>query len=205
MSETDRRPLVAVVDDDPSQRQVLRRALEAEGFAVAEASDGQAAIELARRQPLDAMLLDVRMPRLEGIAALPTLKSERPELVVILLTAFIDVRDAVAAIKNGAQDYLEKPVDLDELIVVLDEALGRERRAVGSRPGQVPLELPAEVVAESASMRAVFAEAACVAPTDASVLLLGESRRCWHDSSMSTASAARDRSWLSTVRRCPRV
>ena len=174
MTDSGSLPLVAVVDDDDQQRQLLRHALEEAGYGVVEAGDGCGAIELTRAQPLDAMLLDVRMPGLSGLEALSTIKQEHPQLVVILLTAFIDVRDAVAAIKTGAHDYLEKPVDLDELIVAVDEALGRGRD--GAAGGTAPeVTLPPGIVAESRTIRCVLRDAMRVAPTDASVLILGES------------------------------
>jgi DNA-binding NtrC family response regulator len=165
---------VAVVYDDAEQRSLLRRALEEAGYEVLEASDGQGAIHLARSHSLDAMILDVRMPGIDGIEALGAIKAEHPEVLVMLLTAFMDLRDAVGAIKTGAYDYLEKPVDLDELVVALDEALGISR-------DDHPLEgtdgphVPEGVVAESPATLAAFCEAHRVASTDVTVLICGES------------------------------
>jgi DNA-binding NtrC family response regulator len=93
---------------------------------------------------------------------------------VLLLTAYIDLRDAIAAIKTGAHDYLEKPIDLDELVVAVDEALGVGRERLPSATGD-ELELPVWLIAESGAMQGVLREAAQVAPADASVLILGES------------------------------
>ncbi len=174
MSAPDRLPLIAVVDDDAQQRRILRDALLAADYAVVEAENGLGAIALSRTQPLDALLLDVCMPEMNGLEALSTIKQEHPQLVVILLTAFIDVRDAVTAIKNGAHDYLEKPVDLDELIVAVDEALDRERGGT-TRSSEPELQLPPGIIAESHAMRSVLHEALRVAPTEAPVLILGES------------------------------
>ncbi len=173
MSELQRRPLIAVVDDEPSQRQILRKALEEAQYQVVEASDGAEAIGLAQTHPLDAMLLDVRMPNVSGLQALEAIKKQRPAIIIILLTAYIDLRDAVAAIKQGAHDYLEKPVDLDELLVAVDEALGVGRDH--SAPAAHSVLLPEGVVAESPAMQAVFREALQVAPTEASVVITGES------------------------------
>ncbi|MEN6624943.1 MAG: sigma-54 dependent transcriptional regulator [Candidatus Sumerlaeia bacterium] len=163
---------VAVVDDEPQQRAILRSALEENGYAVVEGCDGDEAVELARSNRLDAMILDVRMAGMSGLEALGIIRRERPEIRVILLTAFIDVRDAVAAIKTGAHDYLEKPVDLDELAIAVDEALGVERapRAPAEIAG-----LPDWIVAHSPAMLGVLRDAARVAPTDASILIRGES------------------------------
>jgi len=170
-----RKPLsVAVVDDDADLRKLLRRALEKAGYEVVEGGDGRDAVELARTRSLDAMVLDVRMPEMSGLDALADIKADRPEIVVILLTAFIDVRDAVAAIKTGAQDYLEKPIDLDELVVAVDEALGVARTELPDIDDEVP-SLPPGIVAESPAMLAVFREAFRVAPTDTTVLIMGGS------------------------------
>jgi DNA-binding NtrC family response regulator len=170
-----RRPLaVAVVDDDADLRRLLRRALEKAGYEVVEGGDGREAVELARARSLDAMVLDVRMPEMSGLDALAAIKTSRPEIVVILLTAFIDVRDAVAAIKTGAHDYLEKPIDLDELVVAVDEALGVARAGLPDIEDEVP-SLPPGIVAESPATLAVFREAFRVAPTDTTVLIMGGS------------------------------
>ena len=164
------RPHIAIVDDDPGQRQLLDNALERAGFRTVCCADGPAGLEAAAH--CDLMLLDVRMPGMSGLEVLAQVKNTRPDLPVILLTAYIDVRDAVAAIKQGALDYLEKPVDLDELIAAVDDALGAPR-AIPARPDMPAL--PAGVVAESPAMRQVFQQAARAAATDASILITGES------------------------------
>ncbi len=174
MTEAATMPLVAVVDDDARQRALLRGALEGAGYSVCEAGDGEGALALAEARPLDAMVLDVRMPRMNGLEALASLRRGHPEVRVILLTAFIDLRDAVVAIKSGAADYLEKPVDLDELVVAVDEALGVGREGLPENATDA-LELPPGLIAESASMLGLLREAARAAPADASVLVMGES------------------------------
>lgn len=174
MNDECRKPKVAVVDDDPDLRRLVVRALENAGYDVAEGGDGTDAVDLARSSGLDAMVLDVRMPEMNGLEALEIVKTERPELAVILLTAFIDVRDAVAAIKTGACDYLEKPIDFDELVVVVDEAVGVARDGLPAvETERVPM--PEGVIAESPAMRGVFREAYRVASTDATVLIAGAS------------------------------
>jgi DNA-binding NtrC family response regulator len=189
MTDHNRSLSVAVVDDDDDLRRLLRRALEKAGYEVTEGGDGREAVELARTRSLDAMVLDVRMPEMSGLEALATIKTCCPEIAIILLTAFIDVRDAVDAIKTGAHDYLEKPVDLDELVVAVDEALGVVRAELPDVENEVP-SLPRGIVAESPAMLAVFREASRVAPTDATVLIMGDSgtgkevlARYIHDSS----------------------
>ncbi len=164
------RPRVAVVDDDAAQRLLLDNALARAGYDTILCEDGPAALEAAPQ--CQAMLLDVRMPGMSGLEVLDRVMELQSGLPVILLTAFIDLRDAVAAIKKGALDYLEKPVDLDEVVAAIDDALGQSGRPVTE--GEHP-PLPRNVIAESPAMRGVFDLAARAAETEVAVLLLGES------------------------------
>ncbi|MBP8130062.1 MAG: sigma-54-dependent Fis family transcriptional regulator [Candidatus Hydrogenedentes bacterium] len=161
---------IAVVDDERAQRELLAAALHSAGYATVLCADGPEAIAAAPQ--CDLMLLDVRMPGMTGLEVLDRVKSEYPALPVILLTAYIDVRDAVAAIKAGALDYLEKPVDIDELVAAVDDALGH---ADLMPRADISLDIPAHLVVESAAMRAVLEQAARVADSDVTVLVLGES------------------------------
>ncbi len=161
---------IAVVDDEPAQRVLLDVALRTSGYRTVLCADGTAALEALNQ--CDLMLLDVRMPAMTGFEVLQRAHTDRPDLPILLLTAFIDVRDAVAAIKAGAVDYLEKPIDIDELISAVDDALGAISRPV-SPCEQIPL--PSHVAAESTVMRHVFHQACKVAKSDISVLLLGAS------------------------------
>lgn len=163
---------IAVVDDDPGQRQLLINALERAGYATLPCATGREGLTAAGGAAL--MLLDVRLPDMSGLDVLREVKTAHPGLPVILITAFIDVRDAVSAMKQGAVDYLEKPVDLDELIAAVDDTLGRTGRQVAAM-GEAPFEAPQGIVAESAPMRQVFEQAARVAASEATVLILGES------------------------------
>ncbi|MFP4381161.1 MAG: sigma-54-dependent transcriptional regulator, partial [Candidatus Sumerlaeia bacterium] len=164
---------VAVVDDDANLRALARKSLEAVDYEVIEAEDGEEAVEMVREDPPDAMILDVRMPKMDGLAAFEKIHKIAPEIIVIFLTANIDVRDAVGAMKQGAADYLEKPIDLDELVVAIDENLGVKRNE--DLPSPEDVELPDNVIARSKEMKMLFHEAARVAKADVSVLVQGES------------------------------
>ena len=160
---------IAIVDDERAQRQLLDNAVRAAGYDTVLCPGGQEALEAAGQ--CDLMLLDVRMPGMTGLEVLDIVAAEHPGLPVILLTAYIDVRDAVTAIKAGALDYLEKPVDLDELVAAVDDALGQTGRPVSGEE----LRLPSGVIVESAEMRRLFEQASRVADSDTTVLLQGES------------------------------
>ena len=161
---------IAIVDDERGQRQLLDNALQCAGFQTILCANGEEGIAAAAQ--CDLMLLDVRMPGISGLEVLEKVKEDHPALPVILLTAFIDVRDAVSAIKTGALDYLEKPVDLDELVAAVDDALGHTGRSVSDEEAIV---LPPNVAAESPLMIQVFKQAARAAITDVNILILGES------------------------------
>lgn len=161
---------IAIVDDEPAQRNLLDAALRSAGYDTLLCADGTCALQAMAQ--CDLMLLDVRMPGMSGLDVLSRVKTERSMLPVILLTAFIDVRDAVAAIKTGARDYLEKPVDIDELIAAVDDALGHSERPVSAVSA---MNIPAFIVAESMGMRHLLQQAHRVANSEVSALLLGES------------------------------
>ena len=160
-------PVIGIVDDEPAQRLLLAETLNRAGWRTLCGENGYQAVDIASRCNL--LLLDVRMPGMSGLEALQQIQQLPAPPVVVLLTAYIDVRDAVAAIRMGAADYLEKPVDLDELLTVIEDDLG-----LGHRDQEV-LDLPPGVIAESEALRDLFRQALRVAPTSATVLLTGES------------------------------
>ena len=170
----DGRRTILVVDDEAAQRRLLGGFVESLGFQTREAASAEDALEAIRRQPPDMVLLDVRLPGMSGIDALPEIRKIAGELPVLLITAHADLRQAVAAMKGGADDYLPKPIDLDELNVAIADAIGpaEEQSQLGDKP--LP-ELPAGFVCESIAIRHVVETAAVVAPSNAPVLITGES------------------------------
>lgn len=164
---------VLVVDDDPSQRQLFAEAVRQLGFAVLETDSAEEAVDIVSRRSPDLVLLDVRLPGISGLEALPRMLEVRPDLPVLLITAYADVRDAVAALKSGACDYLTKPVDLGELKTAILDHLG-ETHEQGEGIAQLP-PLPSDVVFADPAFRRVLETAALVAPTEAPVLILGPS------------------------------
>ena len=170
----DGRRTILVVDDEAAQRRLLGSFVESLGFQVREAASAEDALEAIRTASPEMVLLDVRLPGMSGIDALAEIRKLAGELPVLLITAYADLRQAVAAMKGGADDYLPKPIDLDELEVAIADAVGTARQ--GPQPGDRPLpELPAGFVCESPAMRRVVETAAVVAPSSAPVLITGES------------------------------
>jgi DNA-binding NtrC family response regulator len=169
---------ILLVEDKAALRAVVRQTLEAEGFAVEEAADGQKAIERLGREPFALVLTDLKLPKANGHEVLQAAVRADPATPVILMTAYGTIRDAVEAMRKGAWDYLEKPVDQDHLIALVRKALEhqsvvRENRALKERFAK-DLGGP-EILGESEALRQSLLQVQRVAPTDATVLLLGES------------------------------
>jgi DNA-binding response OmpR family regulator len=114
---------ILVVDDEESLRLTMKLKLKAAGFDVDVAEDGEAAIEKLKLQEFDAVLLDINMPRMSGIEALGIIRQQFPKTEAIMLTGFADFTTAIECLKNGARDYLVKPIDTTELITRLQSLL----------------------------------------------------------------------------------
>jgi len=168
---------ILIVDDDPAQRELLKGFLENQGYSTLSAPDGHEAIRLFEREPVHLVLLDQRMPGLSGDAVLEKMKGMNPKVRVIMITAFGDVDTAVAAMKLGAADFLEKPVDLSVLLkmirqteqeIAVDEDVTEVEGAVAERP------LPLKIIAESQRMKNVLSLIRRVAGSLWPVLVSGE-------------------------------
>ncbi len=170
---TSETPRILIVDDDPGQRSLLNSFLRSQGFETALADSGERALEMLRTGKFAMMISDVRMPGLSGLETLRRAREEHATLPVLLVTAFTDIRDAVAAMRDGAVNYLAKPIDLDELLASVRRAAGLTQPAALRYEAEKPL--PAFVVARSPLMQAVFRDAALVAPSETRVLITGES------------------------------
>jgi two-component system response regulator MprA len=120
-----------VVDDEPALREALQTSLEFEGYTVVTANDGQAALEELARTPYDAVLLDVMMPRLDGLTACRRLRAAGDHVPVLMLTARDAVGDRVSGLDAGADDYLVKPFELDELLARVRALLRRGALSAG--------------------------------------------------------------------------
>ena len=164
---------ILIVDDDPGQRSLLTSFLKSQHFETVTADSGERALELLRGGKFDMMISDVRMPGLSGLETLKRARKEHATLPVLLVTAFTDVRDAVAAMRDGAVNYLAKPIDLDELLDSVRNALGILETAPPVSPHDKPL--PAFLVARSPLMQAVLRDASLIAPSETRVLITGES------------------------------
>jgi two-component system NtrC family response regulator len=169
---------VLVVDDEVSQRKVLAGFLRKLGFEVLQADGASVALELARSHTLDLVLTDLRMPGADGLELLGGLRRINPEVPAVVMTAFGTVKTAVEAMKRGAADYLTKPIDLDELEVLIGRVL--ERRALLSENAELRSQVESRYALRgletaNARMQEAISIAARVAVRDVTVLIRGES------------------------------
>ena len=116
---------VLFVDDEESLRILVKNQLTLEGFAVDTADDGDTAVDALKAKPYNLALLDIRMPRMNGIEVLKYIRRHKPLIRVIMLTAVDDLAVAIEAVKNGANDYLTKPYDTDNLVASIRRVLAK--------------------------------------------------------------------------------
>ncbi len=164
---------ILIVDDEPRQRELLSGFVESLGCDAVVAESGETALQRLESQSIDMVLLDVRLPGISGLEVLEKIRSGDTALPVLLLTAYADLRQAVAAMKSGADDYLAKPVDLEELRIAICDALGAssspsQESAVAHPP------LPEGIVFKSPATRRLLDQLAVIAPSNAPVLVRGE-------------------------------
>ncbi|MCU0225541.1 MAG: sigma-54 dependent transcriptional regulator [Acidobacteria bacterium] len=165
---------ILVVDDDLSLRTMLAELLRTEGHAVVEAADGRAALEAAGREAIDLALLDLRLPDTTGLELLPKLRDLRPEASVVMLTAAGSIEQAVAAMRLGADNFVQKPIEPAGLFAIV--AKGLETAALRRRARRTERLTPsggAALLGESPEWRGALALAESVAPRDTTVLLTG--------------------------------
>ena len=172
-------PTILVVDDEASIRRTLREILEYEDYGVDEAVDGSEALDAIRSEPYDLVLLDVKMPEPDGMEVLKVIADETPDLPVVMISGHGTIETAVEATKLGAYDFIEKPPDLNRLLLTVRNALDhgeletqnrRMRQTITERTtGDLP-----EIIGESDAIEAIKTRIERVAPTEARVLISGE-------------------------------
>ena len=164
---------ILIVDDDAGQRSLLESFLKSQGFDTVTASSGEQALVVLQTGPVGMMISDVRMPGMSGLDTLRIARKEHAVLPVLMVTAYADIREAVGAMRDGAVNYLAKPIDLDELLINVQHATGM---GSGHKPiHSEEVKLPANVVSQSPLMLALFRDASLVACSESSVLIMGES------------------------------
>lgn len=169
---------VLVIDDEPNYLIILGELLRDEEYEVFTAASGEEALNIIKQTDLDLIITDMRMPGMDGLALLKTVKAQHPDLPVIMITAFGEVDKAVEAMRNGAFNYLAKPFNNDELLVSVRKAI--EHYEVIRENTRLRAEISqqtsyASMVGKSRRMREIYSLIEKVAPAPTSVLITGES------------------------------
>lgn len=169
---------ILIVDDEASVRDSLYQWFKADGYRVDTAEDAASALKKLQENPWDIILLDIKMPGMDGIELQSRIKQIDKDIVTIIITAYAAVDTAIQALKDGAFDYVTKPVDPDDLSRLIRNAIEKRRLVTENiqlRQQIEELSLPDEVVGESPIMKRVMEMVNTVAKTDSTVMILGES------------------------------
>ena len=165
---------VLIVDDEKSVREMLRKVLEYENYEPVEAESGPSALEVLEGGEFDAMLLDIRMPGMDGMEVLKKVVERHPAVPVIMISGHGTISTAVEATKLGAFDFFEKPLDRDRILLTLRNAVSAAKLAAEKASLEKELGKGFELVGESAAIEDLRRDIEKLAPTRASILLLGE-------------------------------
>jgi two-component system response regulator PilR (NtrC family) len=171
-------PRILVVDDEKSMRDILAISLSKEGYEVTVAESGDAAIETSRREPFDAVITDLRMPRTDGLQVLRSVKERTPETAVIMVTAVGSTETAIEAMRLGAYDYITKPFKLDEINLIISRAL--ERKRLWDENAYLRRQVETQhrfdnIIAKSPRMMEVFDTIRKIVDSTSTVMITGES------------------------------
>ncbi|MBI3629846.1 MAG: sigma-54-dependent Fis family transcriptional regulator, partial [Candidatus Rokubacteria bacterium] len=171
-------PKIIIADDEDGVRWVLEKGLREAGYEVAAVKDGEAALRRAEAEPYDLMFLDVRMPGLDGLTVLQRLRASRPDALVIVMTAHGTMETAIQAMQRGAYDYLSKPFDIDEVLLLAERALTARRLTQEVAQLKTGLQEVWEfgaLIGRHPRMQEIYKTIGRIAGSDVTVLLRGES------------------------------
>jgi two-component system response regulator HydG len=169
---------ILVVDDEQSHRTMLKAVLTKEGYDISEADDGISAVQAVESESFDLILMDIRMTDMDGIEAMGQIKEMSPSIPIIMMTAYASIKTAVEALKSGAYDYLTKPLDIDELKILMKKALEHYRlqeENVFLKERLADRFDFSKIIGKSRRMKDLFENLSLIAPSDATILIYGES------------------------------
>ncbi len=164
---------ILVIDDERSIRNTLKDILEYEKYDVELAEDGQHALEIFRNGEFDIVLCDIKMPGMDGIEVLEKLAALNPDIPVVMISGHGNIDTAVESIKKGAYDFIEKPLDLNRMLITIRNAMDKSNLVTETKILKKKVSKKYEIVGESAAIKKVVEMADRVAPTDARVLITG--------------------------------
>ncbi len=166
---------ILIVDDEAAIRSALKEVLEYEGFSISEAPDGETALKMVLKESFDLIFCDIKMPKLDGLDFLSELKKEEINVPVVMITGHGTIDTAVEALKRGAYDFIQKPLDLNRVLVSTrnankHDALVKETKTLKKKLNKV---LGSNIIGQSKSILEIIKMIDTVAPTDARVLITG--------------------------------
>ncbi len=164
---------ILVIDDEKSIRNTLKDILEYEKYTVDVAEDGPSGLEMFKKSPYDVVLCDIKMPKMDGIEVLEKIQEEGADTQVIMISGHGNIDTAVEAIKKGAFDFIEKPPDMNRLLITIRNALDKSNLITETKVLKKKISKKYEIVGESPAIRKVKELIDRVAPTDARVLITG--------------------------------
>ena len=168
-------PNILIVDDEPGIRESLKGVLEEEGFSATLAESGEACLDVLRKHSFDAVLLDVWLPKMDGLETLTHIREMENAPEVIMISGHGTIETAVRATKLGAYDFLEKPLSIDKTLILLKHAVEAKRLRIENRELKKQLTPKSSIVGESIPMKALRQQIQLMAPTNGRVLIFGES------------------------------
>lgn len=165
---------ILIIDDEKAIRNTLREILEYEGYQVDEAADGQQGLELLENEDYEAVLCDIKMPKMDGIAVLTHAMEVADDVPFIMISGNATIDIAVEATKKGAYDFISKPPDLNRLLITLRNAIDRKEIVIENKVLKRKVTKTREIIGESPAIQNITETIEKVAPTDARVLITGE-------------------------------
>ena len=165
---------ILITDDEKSIRNALREILEFESYKVLEADSGSNALEIIREQPIDLVILDIKMKGMDGIETLGKIKEIKPDIPVLMISGHGNIQIAVEATKLGAFDFIEKPPDLNRLLISIRNALDRKELSRQNREMRSKLHGSVEMVGVSEEIEKIKGTIEKVAPSNSRILITGE-------------------------------
>ncbi len=166
-------PHILVIDDERAIRNTLKDILEYEKYEVSLAEDGEQAIAMCKENTYDLALCDIKMPKKDGMEVLSELNANHPEVTVVMISGHGDIETAVEAIKNGAYDFIAKPIDLNRLLITVKNGLEKGDLVQETKVLKKKVSSKYQMVGESAPLQQVREMVERVAPTDARVMITG--------------------------------
>lgn len=167
-------PRILIIDDEKSIRRTLREILEYENFKVEEAQDGLEGLNIALKEKFDIILCDIKMPKMDGMEALDKLIEAAVDAPVVMISGHGNIETAVEAVKKGAYDFIQKPLDLNRLLVTIRNALDKSNLITETRTLKKKISKTFDMIGESEAIGKIKEMIEKVAPTDARVLITGE-------------------------------